>query len=75
MNAGRFHHQYLPDEISYEPGVLDDELVDALQRLGHKTRAMDYEYGNMQLIIIDKKTGDIDAASDARGIGSSEVLH
>jgi gamma-glutamyltranspeptidase/glutathione hydrolase len=75
VNAGRFHHQYLPDEISYEPGVFDDELVDALQQLGHKTRAMDYEYGNMQLIIIDKKTGDIDAASDGRGIGSSQVLH
>jgi gamma-glutamyltranspeptidase/glutathione hydrolase len=75
VNAGRFHHQYLPDEISYEPGVFDDELVAALQQLGHKTREMDYEYGNMQLIIIDKNTGKIDAASDGRGIGSSEVLH
>jgi gamma-glutamyltranspeptidase/glutathione hydrolase len=75
VNAGRFHHQYLPDEISYEPGVLDDELVAALQQLGHKTREMDYEYGNMQLIIIDKKNGEIDAASDGRGVGSAEVLH
>ena len=75
VNAGRFHHQYLPDEISYEQGVFDDELVDALQQLGHKTRAMDDEYGNMQLIIIDKKTGVIDAASDGRGVGSAEVLH
>ena len=74
VNAGRFHHQYLPDEISYEPGVFDDELIEELQRLGHKTRAMDYEYGNMQLIIIDKKTGAIDAASDGRGLGSAEVL-
>ncbi len=74
VNAGRFHHQYLPDEISYEPGVFDDELIKELQRLGHKTRAMDYEYGNMQLIIIDKKTGAIDAASDGRGLGSAEVL-
>jgi gamma-glutamyltranspeptidase/glutathione hydrolase len=75
VNAGRFHHQYLPDEISYEPGVFDDELVAALQQLGHKTREMDYEYGNMQLIIIDKKTGEIDAASDGRGVGSADVLH
>ena len=74
VNAGRFHHQYLPDEISYEPGVFDDELIEELQRLGHKTRAIDYEYGNMQLIIIDKKTGAIDAASDGRGLGSAEVL-
>jgi gamma-glutamyltranspeptidase / glutathione hydrolase len=74
VNAGRFHHQYLPDEISFEPGVFDSELVEALQQMGHNTREMDYEYGNMQLIIIDKKTGDIDAASDGRGIGSARVL-
>ena len=75
VNAGRFHHQYLPDEISYEPGVLDEELVSALESLGHNTREMSYEYGNMQLIIVDKQSGEIDAASDGRGIGSAEVLH
>ena len=75
VNAGRFHHQYLPDEISYEPGVLDEELVSALESLGHNTREMSYEYGNMQLIIVDKQSGEIDAASDGRGVGSAEVLH
>lgn len=75
VNAGRFHHQYLPDEISYEPDVFDDGLVDELQVLGHKTSVMGYEYGNMQLIIIDKKTGEIDAASDSRGVGNAEILH
>lgn len=74
VNAGRFHHQYLPDEISYEADVFDDEIIGELQQLGHKTRAMDNEYGNMQLIIIDKKTGGIDAASDRRGLGGAEVL-
>ena len=75
VNAGRFHHQYLPDEISYEAEVFDEALVAALEKLGHKTRVMDYEYGNMQVILIDKKTGQVDAASDGRGVGSAEVLH
>ena len=75
VNAGRFHHQYLPDEISYEPEVFDEALVAALEKLGHKTRALDYEYGNMQVILIDKTTGKIEAASDGRGVGSAEVLH
>ena len=75
VNAGRFHHQYLPDEISYEPGVLDEELVAELEALGHKVREMDYEYGNMQLIIIDKESGVVDAASDERGVGSAGVLY
>ncbi|GMR00702.1 MAG: gamma-glutamyltransferase [Gammaproteobacteria bacterium] len=75
VNAGRFHHQYLPDEISYEPGVFDESLVKALQELGHKTRALDDAYGNMQVIVLDKKTGKLEAASDGRGIGSAKVLH
>jgi gamma-glutamyltranspeptidase/glutathione hydrolase len=74
VEDGRFHHQYLPDEISYEPGVFDEALVEKLQALGHKTRELDYEYGNMQVIVINKKTGVVDAASDARGIGSAAVF-
>ena len=75
VNDGRFHHQYLPDEISFEPGVFDESLVESLHKLGHATRELDSDYGNMQVIVIDKKTGRIDAASDERGIGSAQVLH
>lgn len=75
VNAGRFHHQYLPDEIAYEPKVFDDKLLIELRGLGHKTKELDDDYGNMQVIVIDKKTGKSDAASDARGIGSAVVLH
>jgi len=74
VNSGRFHHQYLPDEISYEPGVFDADQVKALQRLGHKVRELDSDYGNMHVIVMDKKTGKVQAASDARGIGSAVVL-
>jgi gamma-glutamyltranspeptidase/glutathione hydrolase len=74
VNAGRLHHQYLPDEISYEPDVLDKTTVTTLEKWGHKTRELDSDYGNMQLIIVDKNSGVIDAASDSRGIGSAEVL-
>ncbi|MCG6939140.1 MAG: gamma-glutamyltransferase [Gammaproteobacteria bacterium] len=75
VNAGRFHHQYLPDEITYEPGVFDEALVNALHKLGHNTRELDADYGNMQLIIVNKKTGELEAASDERGIGSAKVMH
>lgn len=75
VNAGRFHHQYLPDEISYEPAVFDDDLVEALEKIGHKTKRLESDYGNMQLIVLDKNTGKIDAASDGRGIGSAKVQH
>ncbi len=74
VNAGRYHHQYLPDEISYEPGVFDEELLEALEDLGHKTRELSNEYGNMHVITVDKKTGRVEAASDRRGTGSAVVM-
>jgi gamma-glutamyltranspeptidase/glutathione hydrolase len=74
VNDGRYHHQYLPDRISFEPDVFDDELLESLHKLGHETRELDDRYGNIQVIVIDKKTGDIEAASDGRGIGRAEVL-
>lgn len=75
VNDGRFHHQYMPDEISFEANVFDESLVTALEQLGHKMRALDSVYGNMQVIVLDKKTGAVEAASDERGIGSAKVLH
>jgi gamma-glutamyltranspeptidase/glutathione hydrolase len=74
VNAGRFHHQYLPDEIIYEPEVFDEALLGELHAFGHKTRELAHDYGNMQLIILDKKTETLDAASDGRGVGSAEIL-
>lgn len=74
VDGGRYHHQYLPDEISYEADVFDEALVAALHKLGHKTNALDSDYGNMQAIVIDKASGRVDAASDRRGIGQAIVL-
>jgi gamma-glutamyltranspeptidase/glutathione hydrolase len=74
VNAGRYHHQYLPDEISYEANALDKKVLVMLESLGHRTREMNGDYGNMQLIIVDKKTGMVDAASDRRGVGSARVV-
>lgn len=74
VNAGRFHHQYLPDEVSYEPDVFDEETVSALEEKGHTTRELDNTYGNMQVITVDKRTGVTQAASDRRGIGSAVIV-
>lgn len=73
VDDGRYHHQYLPDQISYEPGYFDEALVSELELLGHSVKELDSQYGNMQLVILDKKTGKAEAASDSRGIGSAEV--
>ena len=69
----RFHHQYLPDVIQFEPGALSTEEQAELQFLGHQLRELDNPYGNMQLIIVDKQHRRVTAASDPRGEGMARV--
>jgi len=69
----RFHHQYLPDVVQYEPGALTDAEVRKLQQWGHKLKRLDNKYGNMQIVVLYKKTGRLEAASDPRGEGRAQV--
>lgn len=73
VSRPRFHHQYLPDEIQYEPGALGAEQAEALQALGHHLKALERPYGDMQAVYWDKKNDRVTAASDRRGIGRAEV--
>jgi len=75
VNRGRFHHQYLPDRISYEPDVISAVVEDALFQLGHDTSMLDSTYGDMHAVVLDKKTRQLDAASDFRGVGKARVVH
>lgn len=36
VDAGRFHHQWLPDELRHEPGAFSPEVLHALTELGHR---------------------------------------
>ncbi len=69
----RFHHQYLPDEVQFEPEALTATEVESLISRGHILKPLTAEYGNMQAIHWNKETGEVTAASDPRGIGSSVV--
>jgi len=75
VNRGRFHHQYLPDKLFFEPGVLTETLMKTLFELGHDTEMLDSTYGNMHAIVMDKKSRQLDAASDSRGSGKARVEH
>ncbi len=73
VTTPRFHHQYLPDEVQFEPEALTATEVESLTSRGHILKPLTSEYGNMQAIHWNKKTGEVTAASDPRGIGSSAV--
>ncbi|MEN8129470.1 MAG: gamma-glutamyltransferase [Pseudomonadota bacterium] len=73
VDRPRFHHQYLPDILYLEPGALDESGETALRDLGHNPRRLQSDYGNMQIIIWDRRDNVVNAASDRRGIGAAMV--
>lgn len=72
IKKGRFHHQYLPDVVSFEPGALTEEEKATLQNYGHKLRES-RQPGNMQIVSWDYKSGAVKAVSDPRGVGVGVV--
>jgi gamma-glutamyltranspeptidase/glutathione hydrolase len=68
-----YHHQYLPDDVSYEPGALTDDEIAELNAMGHKLRLSNRQWGNMQVITWDFASGKVEAASDPRGEGEGLV--
>ena len=73
VSRPRFHHQYLPDVVTYEMEAFDIDLVDALKSMGHTLKAKEEMYGNMQAIHYDRKNEQAFAASDPRGVGMAAV--
>ena len=73
VSAPRYHHQYLPDEVSFESGAFSIDTQRALTSLGHRLKPYDGTYGNMQVVIWDYRQNKLDAASDPRGIGKAWI--
>ncbi|MCB1878293.1 MAG: gamma-glutamyltransferase [Chromatiales bacterium] len=74
VSLPRFHHQYLPDQIQFEPDALAAKTQAKLQAMGHTLKPLQKTYGNMQTVRLDKRTGVVDAASDPRGIGTARAV-
>lgn len=67
VNAPRFHHQWLPDRVVFEPEQFSVLLLDSLREMGHTieekyTRIL----GKVDAIHIDPEKG-ITTGADARG--------
>jgi gamma-glutamyltranspeptidase / glutathione hydrolase len=61
----RFHHQYMPDVVSVEPGTFDAATSDALTHMGYTLKDRE-PWGFMNVVIWDRRTNKLDAASDPR---------
>jgi len=73
VSAPRVHHQYLPDVVELEPGALGDAERQALAAMGHRLKPLEDRYGNMQVVYWNRRSGEVSAVSDPRGIGSAVV--
>jgi len=69
VNAPRFHHQWLPDQILVEDRLSPDTM-NLLRSKGHKLNVRHF-WGDGECIMIDPKTGERLGASDGRNNGKA----
>jgi gamma-glutamyltranspeptidase/glutathione hydrolase len=74
VSSMRFHHQYLPDVVQFEPDSFPLAIQDGLKAMGYQLMPLQQYYGNMQAITWDKKTQLITASADPRNIGLAAVV-
>jgi gamma-glutamyltranspeptidase/glutathione hydrolase len=73
VSVPRFHHQYLPDVVQYEPDAFSVHVQETLQAMGHRLVPLQDRYGNMQAVFWAYGENRVEAASDPRGIGAARV--
>lgn len=66
VSRPRYHHQYMPDQVTYEPGTFDAETLATLESMGHEVKDRGRTWGNMHGVRWNVLTGEVDAASDPR---------
>jgi gamma-glutamyltranspeptidase/glutathione hydrolase len=70
VNAPRFHHQWMPDELRVEAWQLSPDTLELLEKMGHKLKRSE-SWGDAECVGIDWKTGERLGASDARNGGAA----
>ncbi len=69
VNAPRFHHQWLPDQILVEDRLSPDTM-NVLRSKGHQLN-VEHFWGDGECIMVDPKTGGRLGASDGRNNGKA----
>lgn len=74
VEAGRIHHQWLPDRIRAEEGALFGSSVEALENMGH-TLSVGGTQGLAHSIMVDPLTGERVGTPDARNPDAGAAGH
>jgi gamma-glutamyltranspeptidase/glutathione hydrolase len=83
VSAKRFNHQWLPDAITYEPGLASEAVMDELRVRGHELKLRKLYpndpprwsgmQGSAETIVVDPVTGLRTGAPDGRRPGTAAV--
>jgi gamma-glutamyltranspeptidase/glutathione hydrolase len=72
LDASRIHHQWMPDEIYWEPNGVNPDTRAVLESMGHTFREMPTRYiSDANAVVIDPQTGQRFGASDPRRGGTA----
>lgn len=74
VSAPRYHHQYLPDQVFFEPGAFSAAEQLELGEMGHVLQALPEPYGNLHAIAWYPTADTLEASADPRGVGTGRVV-
>jgi gamma-glutamyltranspeptidase/glutathione hydrolase len=56
VQAGRVHHQHLPDVVRAEPFTLSEDTIRRLEAMGHDVQVRGSTSGRVNAILVDPET-------------------
>jgi gamma-glutamyltranspeptidase/glutathione hydrolase len=65
VDAGRIHHQWLPDVLRYENQTFSMDSLSALEAMGHELKVRTNQ-GSAEVIVVNKETGLLEGGVDRR---------